>query len=78
MNSKLKKLEEQLEEVKSEMNLYKGSELVGCLLGGDVSNILNIKISKEKQRKFNSLCKKCDKLEDKIEMLKDKLCILPS
>ena len=52
MNSKLKKLEDQLEQVINEMNLYHGSDIVGCM--------------------------KCDKLEDKIEELKDKLGIPPS
>ena len=35
MNSKLKKLEDQLEQVKNEMKLYHGSDLVGCTLGND-------------------------------------------
>ena len=78
MNSKLKKLEDQLEQVKNEMKLYHGSDIVGCTFGNDFCKANNISVSKDRQKKFNTLCNKCDKLEDKIEELKDKLGIPPS
>ena len=69
MDTKIQKLNEELEKTKKEIDdNFKGAELFNCVMNTTKTN----KENKERQKLFDKLCKKYDSIEAKIEKLKNK------